>query len=318
MSPGLLHDVIFRAALLRANDYRCFYCGHTLQYRHLTVDHVMPRSASQGEVREIAKHLRSESFEIDSIQNLVPSCQPCNRSKGHDTAPLSGIVLWLREWARRVAVVEEEIALLSSARHRDELLSPIIAALREGRLQRPDLLDLIAPTALLAHDHEPLVVDLATTIEAPLVSDTGASSYAEVCDTLEWELLAAFARNLSGLFAPTEASARDGEGLGMRIAFWTDEPQNIGSCLSNGWEPFEVRLFSDLYDCSWEDLISRAVEIKYVALRRKAPKGPLALWSCPKCSSVGMEGRVAIGPDLRSLFWLRCEKCDWLGCVAGD
>ncbi len=47
--------------------HRCQYCGSE---RHLTVDHVVPRSKGG----------------TDTWDNLVTSCAPCNRKKG-DSAP---------------------------------------------------------------------------------------------------------------------------------------------------------------------------------------------------------------------------------------
>jgi 5-methylcytosine-specific restriction endonuclease McrA len=58
---------ISRRAVFARDRHRCQYCGSE---RHLTVDHVVPRSKGG----------------TDSWDNLVTSCAPCNRKKG-DRAP---------------------------------------------------------------------------------------------------------------------------------------------------------------------------------------------------------------------------------------
>jgi len=54
---------ISRRAVFARDRYRCQYCGSD---KHLTVDHVVPRSKGGG----------------DSWENVVTSCAPCNLRKG--------------------------------------------------------------------------------------------------------------------------------------------------------------------------------------------------------------------------------------------
>lgn len=306
-----LRDIIFRAALLRANDRRCFYCGDVLEYRQLTIDHVVPRSSAPRLVREIGERLELTDFNVDSVQNLVPACTACNRSKGARTEPLAGVILWLQQWAPRVPIVEAEIAVLSSARHRDEVLTSLSVALQEQHLTPTDVVRLFAPVSFFAMNTEPVVIDFSTMVEAPTVATGSEPRYAEVCDVLEWELVRAFASGLAGLVTPTEASARDGECLGMRIAFWSEEVERIADCLPGEWETFGVYLFSELYDCSWVPLVSQAVWIKYLSMDRKRRRRPPHLWPCPGCGSSLIKGSVALGSDLECILWLRCEECRW-------
>jgi len=65
---------ISRRAVFARDRHRCQYCGST---RHLTVDHVVPRSRG-GE---------------DTWDNLVTSCAPCNRKKGDRPLHLAGLRL---------------------------------------------------------------------------------------------------------------------------------------------------------------------------------------------------------------------------------
>jgi 5-methylcytosine-specific restriction endonuclease McrA len=54
---------ISRRAVFARDRHRCQYCGSE---RHLTVDHVIPRSKGGG----------------DSWENVVAACAPCNLKKG--------------------------------------------------------------------------------------------------------------------------------------------------------------------------------------------------------------------------------------------
>lgn len=48
---------------------RCAYCGCALSIKKMTVDHIIPKAGSGG----------------DGINNLNPSCKPCNTLKGQMT-----------------------------------------------------------------------------------------------------------------------------------------------------------------------------------------------------------------------------------------
>jgi 5-methylcytosine-specific restriction endonuclease McrA len=65
---------ISRRAVFARDKHRCQYCGSS---RHLTVDHVVPRSRGGA----------------DTWDNLVTSCAPCNRKKGDRPLHLAGLRL---------------------------------------------------------------------------------------------------------------------------------------------------------------------------------------------------------------------------------
>jgi 5-methylcytosine-specific restriction endonuclease McrA len=65
---------ISRRAVFARDKHRCQYCGST---RHLTVDHIVPRSRGGA----------------DTWDNLVTSCAPCNRKKGDRPLHLAGLRL---------------------------------------------------------------------------------------------------------------------------------------------------------------------------------------------------------------------------------
>jgi 5-methylcytosine-specific restriction endonuclease McrA len=65
---------ITRRAVFARDRHRCQYCGSE---RHLTVDHVVPRSKGG----------------LDTWDNVVTSCAPCNRKKADRPPHLAGLRL---------------------------------------------------------------------------------------------------------------------------------------------------------------------------------------------------------------------------------
>lgn len=62
--------------------YRCAYCGKTLVYKDVQVDHIIPvnKMSYDKTTRFIAKKLGIEN--VNDTRNLVSSCRKCNLSKG--------------------------------------------------------------------------------------------------------------------------------------------------------------------------------------------------------------------------------------------
>jgi len=68
---------ITRRAVFARDRHRCQYCGSD---RHLTVDHVVPRSKGG----------------LDTWDNVVTSCAPCNRKKADRPPHLAGLRLLVK------------------------------------------------------------------------------------------------------------------------------------------------------------------------------------------------------------------------------
>ena len=65
---------VSRREVLRRDNHACQYCGST---RHLTLDHVIPRSKGG----------------LHTWDNVVTACEPCNSRKGDRHLPETGMVL---------------------------------------------------------------------------------------------------------------------------------------------------------------------------------------------------------------------------------
>ncbi len=91
--------------IMARDGWRCQYCGATEQ--PLTIDHVVPRSRRQ-----------EAGAEIDTWENCVTACLPCNARKGSRTPAEAGMPLlsrprpplWNLAWLNRRRWAEGEVA----------------------------------------------------------------------------------------------------------------------------------------------------------------------------------------------------------------
>lgn len=68
-------------AVFQKTGGHCGYCGCTLDFESFTADHILPRSKGGG----------------NEISNLLPCCNPCNRSKAARSIEEFRLVVAARE-----------------------------------------------------------------------------------------------------------------------------------------------------------------------------------------------------------------------------
>ena len=124
--------------------HRCQYCGSD---RHLTLDHVVPRSRG-GE---------------DTWDNLVTSCAPCNRKKGDRPAHAAGLNL-----ARTPRAPEPAAFVFMHVEHIHESWRPYLsfalpdepqASQHTGAILRAVIIDASREPRLQFDDAEPFGID---------------------------------------------------------------------------------------------------------------------------------------------------------------
>lgn len=52
----------------------CAYCGRTIKYKQLHVDHIIPKARWH-------RYKKDLDYDVDGIENLNPSCSMCNTAK---------------------------------------------------------------------------------------------------------------------------------------------------------------------------------------------------------------------------------------------
>jgi 5-methylcytosine-specific restriction endonuclease McrA len=67
------------------DDFTCQYCGRTLDRSHLTIDHIIPRSKY--------KELGNKKYTVNSFENVVTACKPCNARKADKLLKVCGMNL---------------------------------------------------------------------------------------------------------------------------------------------------------------------------------------------------------------------------------
>ena len=75
--PYKKESTYLREALYKAYNNKCFYCGASLELRHMHVDHILPTNRAETDDEEIKQYfqeLEQEGFVQDSIENYVPTC----------------------------------------------------------------------------------------------------------------------------------------------------------------------------------------------------------------------------------------------------
>jgi len=60
---------IDRQAVYQKYDGHCAYCGKEIEYKEMQVDHLHPKARWYG------------AGDVDSFENLLPSCRRCNHYK---------------------------------------------------------------------------------------------------------------------------------------------------------------------------------------------------------------------------------------------
>lgn len=93
-----------REALYKVYGEKCAYCGESIKYRNMQVDHILPTNGTYAVADEDTKkyidELMASGFIKDSLENYLPTCASCNRIKSNQIYSAPGLVV-LFEMARK-------------------------------------------------------------------------------------------------------------------------------------------------------------------------------------------------------------------------
>jgi hypothetical protein len=129
-----------RYAIWEAYGGRCIYCGDLVRYRDVELDHIVPRSVTADDLRAllVAAGLSSD-WDVKGLQNTVPSCRSCNRTKSnHRSSPRQVLLLTTIAEARLPLVrsLSEKFARQASA---DRVRALLEEALAGGTISWQDI-----------------------------------------------------------------------------------------------------------------------------------------------------------------------------------
>ncbi len=317
-----------RAALWRAYDSCCFYCRTPITFVELEIDHLIPESLSHDpdSLRDLLARLDApQEFDLNCLENLVPTHANCNRRKSRLVFSEPS-TRYYRELARaRVPQVRRLLERLSIQAANEKLLIALAHRIEIGLLSTREVDRVLSrvPVELSRPVSEPVVVglsvnvaDLEATGELPPEAPT---AYPQLCDWLEQQLLSSLRSRGATYIVPCEASERNGETLGMRLAAWAVDINGLAGALPPYWQVVEVAPYGDVYDQPPDGLFLKALvqgtnalaQAAEAAVRSGDPDEPFRC--CPRCGSQDLswshDSVFHLEEDL--YYFVKCRDCGW-------
>jgi hypothetical protein len=132
-----------RFGVWEAHDGMCFWCGEPLEFRHVTVDHVLPESLG-NDPKKLTAILKSfalgADFKINDFPNWVPAHQSCNSKKNATVFSPSPVMVASLEYVSRRAPQAQSICeKVEKNRTKGKILALLEDAATEGLVTKPEI-----------------------------------------------------------------------------------------------------------------------------------------------------------------------------------
>ena len=228
------------------------------------------------------------------------------------------VLYYLGLWARRQQRIGQQLALHTQAANHDRHLLAVAQFIEAGELSKGEVLRFLAnvpqPQAVTAS--EPWVITFGTNVTdllaAKRLPPEASATYLTACDWLEKDLAYQVACALPVLAQQSEASARNGETLSMRFAFWNLDLDRLDAAEFPPWSILEIAPFSAIYDQSADDLLARAVARAHAALVSDPWDTVFGVGRCPRCGSQKLDRFSATDHERDDTYHtIRCIECGW-------
>lgn len=263
-----------RYALWRAYDGRCFYCEQPIDFREMTIDHVIPESLLEN-IPQLTKLRRdygideiAPGFQINDFSNWVPAhARRCNTSKSDSVLPKKLLLLCLQEVQKKLHAVRDEIAKLDRSRSRSHALGSLTSAIEKNHLSIDDVRAYMVELEAAELAMEPLVITFGISIEdlsgRAEIPQGLFDNYPALCDWLELNLVKHLRLILSTRFHYTEPSERWGDGLSVRIVFPDMNVAELDSFALPWWEILEAASYHAIFGERYKDAFSEMPRNEY-------------------------------------------------------
>ena len=138
-------DNVIRSALWSSYSCSCFYCNKPLDWTDLHVDHIIPESIETKLNFDDVKidYALDPSFQVNDLQNLVPTHAKCNQRKGDELFNKATTLYYLALTNRRLSNVEAEIAKLLRRKNKGQIIAKLQSALATGLINTLELAQLL-------------------------------------------------------------------------------------------------------------------------------------------------------------------------------
>lgn len=140
-------NLIERQSLYDAYDRRCFYCGELVYFRELQIDHIVPENLNHNNTKYQAFMMKSglsDSFQINSYNNWVPSHSRCNNRKSGAMFDLKTTLYFLGLAERKIEKILKIENSIKSKINSDILLTTITLSLSESKFDLSEIKSLIS------------------------------------------------------------------------------------------------------------------------------------------------------------------------------
>lgn len=96
-------ELLLRLGLFKQWGRRCAWCREPLSFPNVEIDHIIPKTLNEAALASVLNDYGlAVTFDLQAVENLIPSCGPCNRRKS----------------SRRIAGVPIVLDVLAKARIR--------------------------------------------------------------------------------------------------------------------------------------------------------------------------------------------------------
>jgi hypothetical protein len=312
-------STIVRVALWRAYERRCFFCETPVAFADVEIDHLIPESLTgDGSlVADLVPRLGLPStFNVTSLRNLVPTHARCNRRKGGREFSEASLLFFFELTGTRLRRVESELERLMVQAANERVLAALAVRVERGLLSVDEVLHVLSipPSEPPRGVSEPLVMGVSVNVIDLQRSDQLPKDvppdYPQLCDWLERDLLTRLRAKGPTVVVACEASARNGETLGVRLASWAFDVNRLPDMLAPWWTVVELAPFSEIYESPPDSLFLKA--LVQTANRAVRTGDPLRPWACcPVCGSKRLSWDHSSNYHLADhiYYFVKCLDC---------
>ena len=316
----MVPDTKTRVALWQANQRKCFYCSEPVFYKDLEIDHIVPEKITADQLIQLRSRIAlPANFELNAVCNLVPTHHNCNNHKSGILMDDNAIVFYVQLWAQKQNQIQREIEKHVKAAARDRYLIGVSKLIESGELTKQEIWQIISKIqpSVRPTPQDPLVITFGINVSDLLASGAAppkaGDTYITVCDWLESDLLFRVSGSLPTLAAQPEASARNGETLSVRIAFWNLDLDRLDQFDLSHWEILEIANFTELYDTSPDDFLAKAVVKASGSVVADPWDTAFGVGRCPRCGSDKLKRSSSIDHYYDETYYtIECQHCGWL------
>lgn len=246
---------IERLAFWEAYQKKCLYCDTPIiRISEMQIDHLFPQDLknNEGKFNKMKKEYDlPDYYDLDSYENLVCSCGSCNRKKTDDLWTKNAMLTFHSIAIKKSSVIRKKITEFKSKFNSSKMLTSLKGLLNKTFLRPKEVVELLDITERIVEEvHNPIVFAFTKLFnEDGSYPNVDPTKFWEWCDKSLEDLIKKITEELTCLFSICDDD-RDGEGYGVRIAFWglnwDDFNTKLYPLIFREWDIPEILRYKDL------------------------------------------------------------------------